>query len=176
MTLVAALVAYDSPGPVMIRQRRFGYGNVPFEVYKFRTMYFDPADLSGVRPTVPGDKRVTRIGRFLRATSLDELPQLLNVIRGEMSLVGPRPHPVDMQVEGRRYQDIVPAYLTRHHVKPGITGLAQINGCRGLVDTKEKAEKRLEYDLHYIHNWTLRLDLDILMRTLIKGFASSGAF
>jgi lipopolysaccharide/colanic/teichoic acid biosynthesis glycosyltransferase len=160
----------------MIRQPRFGYGNVPFLVLKFRTMYYDPADLSGMRATVRGDKRVTRIGRILRATSLDELPQLLNVLRGDMSLVGPRPHPVDMLVEGRYYDEIVPFYLTRHRVKPGITGLAQINGYRGLVDTREKAVKRLEYDLFYIENWSLRLDLKILLQTLVKGFTGSGAF
>ncbi len=176
MVVSAIVIAFDSPGPVMIRQRRFGYGNVAFEVFKFRTMYFDPADLSGIRPTVKGDRRVTRVGRILRATSIDELPQLLNVLLGDMSIVGPRPHPVDMMVEGQYYHELVPLYLIRHRMKPGITGLAQINGYRGLVDTKEKALKRLEYDLIYIDAWSLGLDLKILLRTVIKEFAGSGAF
>jgi len=176
MVLCAIIIAFDSPGPVMIRQRRFGYGNVAFQVFKFRTMYFDPADLSGIRPTVKGDKRVTRVGRILRATSIDELPQLLNVLLGDMSVVGPRPHPVDMMVEGQYYHELVPLYLIRHRMKPGITGLAQINGYRGLVDTKEKALKRLEYDLTYIDGWSLGLDLKILLRTIVKEFSGSGAF
>lgn len=172
----AAVIAMTSRGPIMIRQVRFGYGNVPFQVLKFRTMYYDPADLSGMRPTVRGDKRVTPVGRFLRSSSLDELPQLLNVLRGDMSLIGPRPHPVDMLVNGQFYEEVVPHYLTRHRVKPGITGLAQINGYRGLVDTREKAAKRVEYDLFYIENWSLGLDIKILLQTLLKGFTGSGAF
>lgn len=176
MALTAALVALDSRGPVLLRQPRFGYGNAVFHVFKFRTMYFNPEDLSGARPTVRGDKRVTRIGRFLRASSLDELPQLVNVLRGEMSLVGPRPHPVEMVVEGKYYEEVVDEYLARHRVRPGITGLAQINGLRGLVDTQEKARRRVALDLEYIDTWSLGLDLRILWKTLYKGFVSPGAF
>jgi lipopolysaccharide/colanic/teichoic acid biosynthesis glycosyltransferase len=176
LLFISICIAFDSPGPILIRQRRYGYRNVPFWIYKFRTMRFDPSDLSGIRPTVQGDPRVTGVGRFLRNTSLDELPQLLNVLRGEMSLVGPRPHPVDMQVAGSAYQDVVPLYLMRHQVRPGMTGLAQVNGCRGLVDTTQKAQRRLDYDLQYIETWTLRLDLEILVRTSVLVFRNSDAF
>ena len=176
MLVTAALVAANSRGPVMLRQRRFGFGNVAFSIYKFRTMYHDKGDQSGARATVPGDQRVTRVGRFLRASSLDELPQLFNVLKGEMSLVGPRPHPVEMRVLGKYYHDAVPGYKERHRVKPGITGLAQVNGYRGLVDTLEKAEGRLAWDLAYVERWSLGMDIRILGRTLLKGFFGSGAF
>lgn len=175
MLLTAAAVALGSRGPVLLRQRRFGYGSSPFQIYKFRTMYYDESDLSGARATVKGDKRVTRVGRFLRASSLDELPQLLNVLRGEMSLVGPRPHPVEMLIEGVYYEDLVEEYLSRHRMKPGITGMAQISGSRGLVDTREKAQRRVDLDLHYIENWSLALDLRILWQTALKGFFNTGA-
>ncbi len=176
MLLVAILVRLDSPGPVLIRQRRFGYGNRPILIWKFRTMHWEQSDLSGAQAAVRYDPRVTRIGRFLRSTSLDELPQLFNVLRGDMSLVGPRPHPVEMRVGDAYYHDAVPGYAARHRMKPGITGLAQINGCRGLVDTIEKAQQRLDYDLYYIENWSISVDLVILMRTTYKGFLNGGSF
>jgi len=176
MLLAVMAVALDSRGPVLLRQRRFGYGNAPFMVYKFRTMYHDRGDVSGMRPTVPGDPRVTRVGRFLRSHSIDELPQFFNVLKGEMSLVGPRPHPVEMRVLGHHYHDAVPRYPERHRMKPGITGLAQINGYRGLVDTAAKAQGRLAWDLAYIENWSVGLDLRILWRTVFRGFFGSGAF
>lgn len=176
MGVIALLIRADSPGPVMIRQRRFGLGARPIQVLKFRTMHWDKGDLSGARATVRNDPRVTRIGRFLRASSLDELPQLFNVLRGDMSLVGPRPHPVEMRVGAIYYHDAVPNYHDRHVVKPGITGLAQINGCRGSVETMEQAERRLDYDLRYINDWSILLDLKILWRTLFKGFVGERAY
>lgn len=176
MLVAAVLVASTSRGPVMLRQRRFGYGDVPFMIFKFRTMYDDKGDRTGARATVPGDQRVTRVGRFLRASSIDELPQLFNVLKGEMSLVGPRPHPVEMRVLGVYYYDAVPGYRDRHRMKPGITGLAQVNGYRGLVDTLEKAEGRLAWDLAYVERWSLGMDIRILGRTLVKGFFGPGAF
>jgi exopolysaccharide biosynthesis polyprenyl glycosylphosphotransferase len=176
MLLAAILIRLDSPGPILIRQRRFGYGNRPIFIWKFRTMYWEQCDLSGAQATIDNDPRVTRLGRFLRSTSLDELPQLFNVLSGDMSLVGPRPHPVEMRVGDVYYHDAVPDYLARHRMKPGITGLAQINGSRGLVDTIEKAQRRLDYDLQYIDNWSISLDLVILLRTAYKGFRSGGSF
>jgi exopolysaccharide biosynthesis polyprenyl glycosylphosphotransferase len=176
MALTALAIRLDSPGPVMLRQRRFGMGNAPIMIFKFRTMYHDRCDASGRLATVPGDPRVTRIGRFLRRTSLDELPQLFNVLLGTMSLVGPRAHPVEMQVGGRYYHEIVNHYAARHRMKPGITGLAQINGYRGLVDTIEKAQRRLDYDLHYVEHWSIGMDLRILFATIFRGFTSESAF
>jgi polysaccharide biosynthesis protein PslA len=176
MALIAVAIRASSRGPVMIRQRRFGYANQPIMVLKFRTMYWESGDLTGARATVPGDPRVTRLGRFLRATSLDELPQLFNVLAGSMSLVGPRPHPVEMRVNGVHYHKAVRHYAARHRMKPGITGLAQINGYRGLVDTMEKAEGRLAFDLQYVETWSVAADLDILARTVSKGFISDSAF
>lgn len=176
MALSALAIRLDSPGPVLLRQRRFGLGNQPIMIFKFRTMYADRGDVTGRIATIPGDPRVTRVGRFLRRTSLDELPQLFNVVLGSMSLVGPRAHPVEMQVGGRYYQDIVSHYAARHRMKPGITGLAQINGYRGLVDTVEKAQRRLDYDLHYVEHWSLGMDIRILVTTVFRGFTSDSAF
>lgn len=176
LLLAALCVALDSRGPVLLRQQRFGYGNIPFEIYKFRTMFHERGDRTGAQATVPGDQRVTRMGRFLRRSSIDELPQLFNVLKGQMSLVGPRPHPVEMRVLGEYYYDAVELYGARHRVKPGITGLAQINGYRGLVDTMEKANGRVAWDLAYIERWSLGLDIRILARTLLKGSFGPGAF
>lgn len=165
LAVVALLIKLDSRGPVLFVQDRFGFNNNPIRVLKFRTMYTDRGDVSGAERTVRNDPRVTRIGRVLRALSLDELPQLINVVRGDMSLVGPRPHAIAMRAGGRLYDDAVSTYLNRHRVKPGITGLAQINGYRGEVDTIEKARGRVEYDLYYIEHWSLWLDLKILLTT-----------
>lgn len=176
MLLTALAIRMDSPGPVMLRQRRYGLGNKPIMIFKFRTMHADQGDATGRMATIPGDPRVTRVGRFLRRMSLDELPQLLNVLLGTMSLVGPRAHPVEMQVGGRYYQDIVSHYAARHRMKPGITGLAQINGYRGLVDTVEKAQRRLDYDLQYVEHWSVAMDLRILTATIFRGFTSGGAY
>lgn len=163
---VSVILRLESRGPVLFRQRRFGIGSRFFELLKFRTMYADKADATGAVATLARDPRVTPFGRFLRRTSIDELPQLLNVLRGDMSLVGPRPHPIFMQVEGSYYFDAVRSYRARHRVKPGITGWAQVNGSRGLVDTLPKAQRRVEFDLWYIEHWSLLLDLKIMFKTL----------
>ncbi|MGG5817697.1 exopolysaccharide biosynthesis polyprenyl glycosylphosphotransferase [Falsiroseomonas sp. HW251] len=175
--LLAAAVAVKltSPGPVLFRQWRFGAGSRPIEVLKFRTMRTDSCDVTGAQRTVARDPRVTPVGRFLRRSSIDELPQLINVLRGEMSLVGPRAHPMHMRVEGDYYFEAVANYRARHLVRPGITGWAQVNGSRGEVDTLEKARRRVALDLWYIENWSLALDLRILLRTALGGFASTKA-
>ena len=166
MTIVALLIKLDSPGPVLFAQERFGLDNGVIRVFKFRTMYADRGDQSGAQRTVQDDPRVTRIGRILRLLSLDELPQLVNVLRGDMSLVGPRPHAIAMKAGGRLYCDAVERYLHRHRVKPGITGWAQVNGLRGEIDTVEKAQNRVAHDLYYIEHWSPWLDLKILLKTV----------
>jgi exopolysaccharide biosynthesis polyprenyl glycosylphosphotransferase len=166
MVLISLAIKLDSRGPILFMQKRFGYNNKVIDVLKFRTMHVSCCDPSGAKRTIKDDPRVTRVGRVLRWLSLDELPQLLNVIRGDMSLVGPRPHAVAMMVENRLYHEAVEGYLQRHRVKPGITGWAQINGLRGEVDTIEKARSRVAHDLYYIENWSLGLDLRILVRTI----------
>jgi Undecaprenyl-phosphate glucose phosphotransferase len=166
MAIIALLIKLDSRGPVFFVQERFGFNNNAIRVLKFRTMHADRSDLSGAQRTVPNDPRVTRVGRVLRALSFDELPQLINVLRGDMSLVGPRPHAITMRAGGRLYYEAIEEYVHRHRVKPGITGWAQVNGLRGQVDTLEKARARVEYDLFYIENWSLWLDLKTLALTL----------
>jgi Undecaprenyl-phosphate glucose phosphotransferase len=166
MGLLALLIKLDSPGPVFFVQKRFGFNNQVIRVLKYRTMYVERADPSGAQRTVHNDPRITRIGRYLRLLSFDELPQLINVIRGEMSLVGPRPHAIAMRADGRLYWEVVEQYLHRHRVKPGITGWAQVNGLRGEVDTLEKARARVAHDLHYIEHWSLWLDFKILLMTV----------
>lgn len=168
LALTALMIKLDSPGPVLFRQRRFGFNNVAFDVYKFRTMEADASDAGGIRQTSRGDERITKVGHFLRRTSIDELPQLINVWLGDMSIVGPRAHPVGMMVADQPYHEMVSHYAARHRVKPGITGLAQVNGNRGEVTTQVKAEKRVRYDLFYIENWSIWLDLSILVRTLLR--------
>lgn len=166
MILVALAIKLDSPGPVLFRQKRYGYNNKLIEVFKFRSMYCDRADANAERQTTRNDDRITRVGRFIRKTSLDELPQLFNVLLGSMSMVGPRPHATATKAAGILFEDAVKEYTARHRVKPGITGWAQINGYRGETDTLEKIEKRVEYDLQYIENWSVWFDLYILFRTL----------
>ena len=151
-------------------QTRYGINGEKIRIYKFRTMYdktgddkIDSRELSYVQAT-KNDKRITPVGAFLRRTSLDELPQLINVLQGRMSLVGPRPHPVAMNEE---YRKIIAGYMIRHRVKPGITGFAQVKGFRGETDTLEKMEKRIEYDLKYIRQWSVLFDIEILIRTLV---------
>lgn len=168
----AIAIKLDSPGPVLFRQWRFGLGGRPTLVYKFRTMRTNLGDSTGAARTTARDPRVTRVGRILRRTSIDELPQILNVLRGEMSIVGPRPHPTHMKVEGSFYFEAVSQYRTRHRMKPGITGWAQINGSRGEVDTLAKARRRVELDLWYLSNWSPALDLWIVLRTAFGGFAT----
>jgi exopolysaccharide biosynthesis polyprenyl glycosylphosphotransferase len=171
----AAVIRLETPGPILFRQQRFGIAGRPIEVLKLRTMYIGRCDTSGATATAVRDPRVTLVGRVLRRLSIDELPQLLNVLRGEMSLVGPRPHPLHMQVEGAYYHEIVRAYRVRHRVKPGITGWAQVNGSRGVVDTLEKAQRRVALDIWYLNHWSLSLDIRIMLRTVFGGFASLSA-
>jgi len=168
---VAAAIRLDSQGPVLFRQNRYGFGDRVIGVYKFRTMKAETADANGEKQTEVDDPRITRIGHFLRKSSLDELPQLFNVLRGELSLVGPRPHAVSMRVKQRRNEDIVPDYALRHHVKPGITGWAQVNGRHGPVDTERHLHERVAYDLDYINHWSLWFDIKIIVRTLFIAFA-----
>lgn len=166
MVLIALAIKLESRGPILFRQPRQGFNNQIIEVWKFRTMYHELADVDGARSVTRGDPRVTRIGQFLRRFSLDELPQILNVLAGDMSLVGPRPHALSTRAEGRPLQEVVAEYASRHRVKPGITGWAQINGWRGETDTEEKVKGRVEADLYYIENWSIWLDILILARTL----------
>jgi Undecaprenyl-phosphate glucose phosphotransferase len=173
---VAALVRLESPGPALFRQTRIGFNNLPFTCFKFRTMYDHAADLLADRQTTRNDERVTRSGRWLRRFSIDELPQLLNVLRGEMSLVGPRPHAPNTKADGRLFADVVADYATRHRVKPGITGWAQVNGWRGETTTVEQIDQRIWHDLYYIRNWSLQFDFRILLLTAVRGFGGPQAF
>ena len=166
MALIAIAIKLESRGPVLFRQKRYGFNNDLIEVYKFRSMYADKTDVSASQLVTKSDPRVTRVGRFIRKTSLDELPQLFNVvIKGNLSLVGPRPHAVNAKADAKLYDDAVDGYFARHRVKPGITGWAQINGWRGETDTHEKIQQRVEHDLYYIENWSVLFDLYILART-----------
>jgi Undecaprenyl-phosphate glucose phosphotransferase len=162
---VALAVKLESKGPVIFKQKRYGFNNELIEVYKFRSMYTDMTDVDATQLVSKGDPRVTRVGRILRKTSLDELPQLFNVLKGDLSLVGPRPHATKAKAGEDLYEHVVDGYFARHKVKPGMTGWAQINGWRGETDTAEKIERRVEHDLYYIENWSLSFDLYILART-----------
>ena len=166
MPLVALAIKLDSRGPVTFKQKRYGFNNEPIEVYKFRSMYIEQCDATGSKVVTRDDPRVTRVGRLIRKASVDELPQLFNVVfKGNLSLVGPRPHPLNGKVEARLYDEAVDGYFARHRVKPGITGWAQINGWRGEIDTQEKIKCRVEHDLYYIENWSLLFDLYIVAKT-----------
>lgn len=166
MLCIALAIKLSSPGPVLFLQKRYGYNNRLIEVCKFRSMYVAQSDQDGAVQTRRDDRRVTPVGRFIRKTSLDELPQLFNVLQGSMSLVGPRPHATATKAANILFEDAVEEYAARHRVKPGITGWAQVNGYRGETDTLEKIQKRVEYDLEYIEQWSLWFDLYILCRTL----------
>ena len=176
MLATAIAVKLDSPGPVLFRQRRLGFNNEVIEIYKFRSLYHEHADPNARRIVTKDDSRVTRIGRFIRKTSIDELPQLFNVLRGELSLVGPRPHAVEAPTANRLWEEVVDSYFARHRVRPGLTGWAQINGWRGELDTAEKLQHRVEHDLYYIENWSLLFDLYILMRTPFALMRSENAY
>ena len=165
MAATAIAIKLDSPGPVLFRQRRLGFNNEVIEVWKFRSLHHQHADPHARRVVTKDDARVTRVGRFIRKTSIDELPQLVNVLRGELSLVGPRPHAVEAPTANRLWEEVVDGYFARHRVRPGLTGWAQINGWRGELDTPEKLQNRVEHDLYYIENWSLLFDLYILLRT-----------
>ena len=166
MALAALAVRLDSPGPILFRQPREGFNNRSFHCFKFRTMYDERLEYRNITQASRDDPRITRVGRFLRRTSIDELPQLFNVLMGDMSLVGPRPHAASTRAGGRLFSDVVQSYAARHKVKPGITGWAQVCGWRGETDTEEKLIKRFEHDLYYIENWSIWLDLYILVRTV----------
>ncbi len=165
LVVVAIAIKLDSPGEVMFRQVRIGFNGRPFRVWKFRTMYAHARDDDAVQQTSRQDRRITRVGRFLRRSSIDELPQLFNVLAGDMSIVGPRPHARGMTALGLPLHDVVADYSARHRLKPGITGWAQVNGCRGEVDSHEKLRRRVAFDFHYIDNWSLTFDLWIILRT-----------
>jgi polysaccharide biosynthesis protein PslA len=176
MLSIAAAIKLTSKGPVFFRQRRLGYNNRVIEVLKFRSMYTHLSDADSKMQAFRGDKRVTPLGAWLRKTSMDELPQLLNVLKGDMSLVGPRPHALATTAGGLTLEEAVPVYASRHRVKPGITGWAQVNGYRGALDSVEKIVHRVNHDLYYIENWSLALDLKILWRTARLVFADDNAF
>jgi Undecaprenyl-phosphate glucose phosphotransferase len=177
MALIAVAIKLDSRGPVLFKQKRYGFNNDLIEVYKFRSMYVDAADETAQKLVTKNDPRVTRVGRIIRKASLDELPQLFNVVfKGNLSLVGPRPHAINAKAEARLYDEAVDGYFARHRVKPGITGWAQINGWRGETDTHEKIQNRVEHDLYYIENWSVLFDLYILARTPIALLKTESAY
>lgn len=169
---IAFMVKRSSPGPVLFKQKRYGLNGKEIRVYKFRSMTTQDNG-PVIKQAIQNDPRVTPFGAFIRRTSLDELPQFINVLQGKMSIVGPRPHAV---AHNEEYRKLVPKYMQRHLVKPGITGWAQINGWRGETDTLEKMEKRVQFDLHYINNWSLWLDIRIIILTLFKGFINKNAY
>jgi exopolysaccharide biosynthesis polyprenyl glycosylphosphotransferase len=174
--VVALAIKLDSPGPVFFRQKRYGFNNHLIGVYKFRSMRHDMRDEKAEKLVTKNDPRVTRLGAFLRKTSIDELPQLINVLLGEMSIVGPRPHALSAKAADRLYEEVVAEYAARHRVKPGITGWAQVMGWRGETDTIEKIQKRVEHDLYYIENWSLGFDLKILVLTVFALLKADNAY
>ena len=177
MLLVALAVKLDSRGPVLFRQKRYGFNNELIEVFKFRSMYAEQLDIKADKLVTKNDPRVTRVGRFIRKSSLDELPQLFNVVfKGNLSLVGPRPHAVHAKAADALYDEVVDGYFARHRVRPGITGWAQINGWRGETDTSEKIQKRVECDLFYIENWSIFLDMYVLVATPFALFKTKDAY
>jgi len=177
LAVIALAIKLDSPGPVIFKQRRHTFNNREFDIYKFRTMRWNPAAATqDLEQTSHHDDRVTRVGRLLRSSSLDELPQLFNVLRGDMSLVGPRPHAVNMRTEDRLGSEITDMYAHRHRVKPGITGWSQVNGARGATSTTAQLRRRVALDLFYIENWSLLLDLKILAMTPREVIKRTNAF
>ncbi len=175
MLMIAFAIALDSPGPILFRQQRIGFANVGFTIWKFRTMRHHPPRDGGLIQTTRHDPRVTRIGTILRRWSVDEWPQLYNVLRGDMSIVGPRPHAPGTCAGGKPFELVTARYAMRHCVRPGMTGLAQVRGWRGETKTEEKLLRRIECDLEYIENWSLSLDFVIVARTLLSGFAMRNA-
>ena len=173
---LAILIRLDSRGPIIFRQERKGLYLQPFEILKFRTMHADQTDHQAINQVRKNDPRVTRVGRFLRRTSMDELPQLINILRGDMSLIGPRPHAPKTQIGDTPFSDICPDYDDRYCVRPGLSGWAQVNGFRGPVETREHLDGRVALDLHYIENWSITLDLRIMLRTLGVPFVKAEAW
>ena len=176
MALTAIAIKLESKGPVIFKQKRHGFNNEIVDVYKFRSMYVEQCDPSARNAVTKDDPRVTRVGRFIRKTSIDELPQFVNSLKGDLSLVGPRPHAVSAQSHNRLYHEVVDGYFARHRVKPGVTGWAQINGWRGEIDNDDKIKMRTEFDLHYIENWSLWFDLKILLLTPIRLMNTENAY
>lgn len=176
MAVVALAVRLDSKGPVLFRQKRYGFNNELIEVFKFRSMYVENSDATAAKLVTRGDPRVTRVGRFIRKTSLDELPQLFNVLLGQMSLVGPRPHATQAKAGHDLYENVVQGYFARHRVKPGVTGWAQVNGWRGETDTADKIERRVECDLYYIDHWSVGFDLYIIALTPFSLISAKNAY
>ncbi len=176
MLVIALAVRLESKGPALFTQKRYGFNNELIEIFKFRSMYHEMRDADADKLVTKGDPRVTRVGRLIRKTSLDELPQFFNVLLGDLSLVGPRPHPTKAKAANLLYNDVVDGYFARHRVKPGITGWAQINGWRGETDTTEKLQRRVEHDLYYIENWSLAFDLYIIFKTPSALFNTEGAY
>jgi putative colanic acid biosynthesis UDP-glucose lipid carrier transferase len=172
MVAVAVAVKFSSPGPIIFRQRRYGLNGEEITVFKFRTMMVQKEGSKVVQAT-KDDPRITPVGRFLRRYSLDELPQLINVLQGSMSLVGPRPHAVE---HNEMYRKLIKGYMVRHKVLPGVTGLAQVNGMRGETRTLDQMEARVRYDLEYLRNWSLALDLEIIVKTVLRVLNDSQAF
>lgn len=170
---IAVAIRVTSPGPVLFKQYRTGINGRKFRVYKFRSMVVHREGDSSITQATRNDVRVTKVGAFLRKTSLDELPQFFNVLQGRMSIVGPRPHAL---THNEYYKDLVESYMQRHKVKPGITGWAQVSGYRGETDTLDKMQKRVEFDLWYIDNWSVWLDLKIIFLTIFKGFVNKNAY
>ncbi len=176
LLLIALAIRLESRGPALFRQRRIGLANVGFEMWKFRTMYHHASEPGRLTQTTRHDKRVTRVGAILRRCSLDELPQLFNILRGDMSLIGPRPHASGTYAGSKPFEMVTPHYAARHCVRPGLTGLAQVRGWRGETETETKLLRRIESDLEYIDNWSLRLDVVILARTVAPVLARCNAY
>jgi len=174
--LTALAIRLDSPGPILFRQPRLGLNNKEFNVLKFRSMYVERSDLEAREQTKRNDSRITKVGAWLRRLSIDELPQLLNVLAGDMSLVGPRPHALGMQVKDRLCDEIVHEYAVRHRMRPGITGWAQVRGLRGAIEEPALLEARVHHDIYYIDNWSFYFDLRILVMTAIALVRPRNAF
>jgi polysaccharide biosynthesis protein PslA len=173
---IAIAIKVTSHGPIFFRQKRYGYHNRRFWIFKFRTMYIDRGDQRGTHQTTADDPRVTPLGRILRKTSLDELPQLINVLDGDMSLVGPRPHVPGMLANGMLYEEFIPYYFQRHNMRPGVTGLAQVRGFRGTTTEPAAALSRVDCDLEYIQNWSFVQDFRIILRTVATEFLSGSGY
>lgn len=169
MVVIALAIRFSSHGPIVFKQHRQGLDGKVFKIYKFRTMYHEGRSEACFRQAVPGDERITPLGRILRQTSLDELPQFFNVLQGRMSIVGPRPH---VPEQNSYFSKVIEAYMQRHRVKPGITGWAQVNGLRGITDTDDAMRKRVEYDFYYINNWSILFDVKIMVLTVVNGFVN----
>lgn len=166
LLLIAVAIRLESSGPAIFKQQRYGYRGQPFVIWKFRSMRNDASDPTGARLTSRNDDRVTRVGAFIRRTSFDELPQLVNILIGDLSFVGPRPHPSGAKAAGALYDDLIPQFKARYRARPGLTGLAQCSGLRGNTDTEQKLFDRFDADMYYVENWSLSLDAKILLRTI----------